>query len=67
MPAVPNFSRKGMPYPYIITPESEGEARCGKATLLTDGHIEILLSALKGSRKWKDPELIAKLEALKES
>jgi hypothetical protein len=56
------LAKKGLPWPYIITPQSEGEARCGKATLLTEGHIHTIVGALEGSKKWNDAELVAKLK-----
>jgi hypothetical protein len=58
------LAKKGLPWPYIITPQSESEARCGKATLLTEGQIHTIVGALKGSHKWNDTELVAKLEEL---
>lgn len=58
------LARKGVPWPYLITPKTDDEANCGHATLLTEGDLIILLGALKGSRKWRDDHLIAKLEAL---
>lgn len=64
---MPNLSRRGLPYPFLITPRDDNEARCGTATLLTDGHIHTLVGALKGSRKWNDVDLIEKLEELRDS
>lgn len=53
--------------PYLITPDTEIEARLGKPTLLTDGDILVLLIALEH----RDFELYcgslrAKLERLRD-
>lgn len=60
------LARRGVPYPFLITPRTDQEARSGKATLLTDGQLEILLHALGSSPKWNDPELATKLESLRD-
>lgn len=51
------------PQPYIITPRDEFECIGGKPTLLTDYHIDEIVSAMR--RTTYDPDLMAKLADLR--
>jgi hypothetical protein len=52
---------------FLITPLTDDEANCGRATLLTDGHIGRLIQALEkdDSGSACDRTLIRKLEDLR--
>lgn len=51
------------PEPYLITPRDEFEARCGKATLVTNTQLDDIIRSLRKSTY--DPDLMEKLEELR--
>lgn len=52
----------GNPWPYLITPWTDGEALYGKPTLLCDGDIMAIIASLQMTKT--RPDLVEKLQAL---
>lgn len=58
------ITRKGIPSPYLITPRTDAEAACGKATLIAAGDLDILIEGIKRVAPERT-DLVTKFEALK--
>lgn len=62
---IPNpVRKKGVPWPYIIVPDSDEEASCGRPTLITPGQAEIILEIMEDHI---EDELLEKFRKLAEN
>lgn len=60
------LSHRGVPSPFLITPQTSEEATSGKATLIAAGDIAVILTGIATTAPERT-DLITKFETLRDS